>query len=75
MGLENAKKCPYCLGFLDPNTGECRHCGLLEKELTQCHCDKKVDVYNLSSNFEYLGCDEENNPVFRCRVCGDEVWG
>jgi Zn-finger nucleic acid-binding protein len=27
------KICPYCLGLFDPNTGECRHCNLTEKEI------------------------------------------
>lgn len=71
------KKCPFCLGLLDPNTGECKHCELSEETLSTitCHCGKTVDIGNLSDNFEYVGCDEKNNPVFRCKECHVDVYG
>ena len=41
----------------------------------KCDCKKEVDVYNVPDNFEYVGCDENNNPIFKCKDCGIYVWG
>lgn len=43
-----------------------------------CDCGKEVVLtspLNLPDNFEYVGTDQENNPVFRCKDCGVDVWG
>ena len=40
-----------------------------------CDCGKEVDINNLLGNFEYAGCDEQNNPVFRCKDCNVYVYG
>ena len=43
--------------------------------VNKCNCGKTVDLKKLSSNFEYIGCDEETNPVFRCKDCHIDVCG
>jgi len=41
-----------------------------------CKCGKKIkDIYNPPNNFEYIACDEENNPFFKCKDCKEYVWG
>jgi hypothetical protein len=40
-----------------------------------CDCGKEADISNLSDNFDYIGCDEENNPMFKCKDCGVIVSG
>ncbi len=41
-----------------------------------CDCGKKIDnVYNPPDNFEYAGCDEEDNPTFKCKDCGVYIYG
>ena len=46
------------------------------KVKTMCDCGKAVDSpYSPVNNFEYVGVDEENNPVFRCKDCNVDVWG
>lgn len=40
-----------------------------------CNCGKSADIKNLSENFEYVGCDETDNPCFRCKDCGVDVAG
>lgn len=43
---------------------------------TTCKCVKKVtDVYKPEENFKFAGCDNENNPFFRCKDCDELVWG
>lgn len=38
---------------------------------TTCKCGKEIkDVYNPQENFEYVGCDNENSPCFKCKDCG-----
>lgn len=40
-----------------------------------CKCGKEIDdSYNPPDNFEYVGCDEKNCPVFRCKDCGIYVY-
>jgi hypothetical protein len=44
----------------------------------KCNCGKEVSIYSSRDNFnsfEYTGCDEENNPIFRCKDCDIYVWG
>jgi hypothetical protein len=41
----------------------------------KCNCGKQGNINNLSDNFEYAGCDEENNPIFMCKDCNVFVWG
>lgn len=41
----------------------------------KCNCGKSVDIGNPSDNFEYVGWDEKNNPVFRCEDCHIDVCG
>ena len=41
-----------------------------------CKCGIKIeDVYKPQENFEYVGCDEENNPYFKCKDCESFIWG
>lgn len=46
-----------------------------EEARFECNCGKEVDINNPSDNFEYVGCDEQNNPVFKCKDCDICVWG
>jgi hypothetical protein len=46
-----------------------------EEVKLKCNCGKEVDINNLSDNFEYVGCDKENNPIFKCKNCNIYVWG
>lgn len=41
----------------------------------KCNCEKEVNVYDVPDNFEYVGCDENNNPIFKCKDCGIYVLG
>ena len=46
------------------------------KVKTMCDCGKAVDSpYSPVNNFEYVGVDEESNPIFRCKDCHVDVWG
>lgn len=41
-----------------------------------CDCGKVVDSpYSPVNNFEYVGVNEESNPIFRCKDCNVDVWG
>ena len=42
---------------------------------SKCNCNKEVDVYNLQDNFEYVGCNDKNNPTFKCKICGVCLYG
>lgn len=41
----------------------------------KCNCEKEVNVYNVPDNFEYAGCNKENDPIFKCKDCGIFIWG
>lgn len=40
-----------------------------------CNCGKKINLQYISINFQYIGCDNKNNPLFKCKDCGIVVWG
>lgn len=44
---------------------------------TKCNCktDNEVDMSKTQEKFEYAGCDDKDNPTFKCKVCGVRVWG
>jgi DNA-directed RNA polymerase subunit RPC12/RpoP len=42
----------------------------------KCKCGKEINnPYEVEENFEYVGCDERNNPYFKCKDCGVVVPG
>ena len=41
----------------------------------KCNCNKEVNLYNLQDDFEYVGCDDKNNPIFKCKTCGVYLYG
>lgn len=50
--------------------------GLKKEEIKfKCKCGKEIDMNNIPENFQYIGCNEENYPVFICKDCGEYVWG
>jgi hypothetical protein len=55
--IDNMNTCPYCLGVLDPNTGECRHCELSEKNILNTNeneIKKNTKKKNISFKFGSL---------------------
>lgn len=82
----SAYSCPTCgNGFSGTGIAiYCYHCGQkLDWDLfglgdginSICDCGKTVDIGNISDNFKYVGCDEDNNPYFECNICHKHVAG
>lgn len=57
------------------NVAEIIECYEEMKIKYKCNCGKDVNIYSLSDNFEYAGCDNENNPIFKCKDCDTYVFG
>jgi|GEM_PF-3751639 hypothetical protein len=46
------------------------------KTKPKCNCGKEVNaIKEIPDNFEFVGCDEKNNPVFQCVNCKVYVYG
>ncbi|AGK97391.1 hypothetical protein [Clostridium pasteurianum] len=44
----------------------------------KCNCGKEVNLDDIPKTleiFDYLGTDEKNNPIFKCKKCGVIVSG